>query len=306
MAYRIRRKSSIEENVRRVAREQIDKAVHEILDETLDRHEAVHQVRKRCKKIRGLIRIVRPNFDSYRRENQFFRDTARQLSYIRDAQSVVECFDRVVERFAGEVDGDAFGSIRARLTEQRRRVAEDQRGLASSLDQCLTHLRTARRRIDTWTIAGDGFVAVEGGLRKTYRRGRKALRRMYEDSSSDRFHEWRKRVKYHSHHVKLLRSIWRKVINAYFEAADQLAGLLGDDHNMALLRAAVLAHPELFGGEPVVHAFVDLIDRRCGELRAEAHGLGERIFAEKPSQLAARLQHYWDIWRVGDNEQPAK
>lgn len=30
---------------------QIDKAIGELRDEELDRHEAVHQVRKRCKKL---------------------------------------------------------------------------------------------------------------------------------------------------------------------------------------------------------------------------------------------------------------
>lgn len=41
------------DGIRRMAREQIDRALEEISDSSLDRHDTVHQVRKRCKKIRA-------------------------------------------------------------------------------------------------------------------------------------------------------------------------------------------------------------------------------------------------------------
>ena len=70
MAFQILADESVEEAVQRIVREQIDKAIDEINDRELDRHETVHQVRKRCKKIRGLIRLVRPQLeDTYDREN---------------------------------------------------------------------------------------------------------------------------------------------------------------------------------------------------------------------------------------------
>jgi hypothetical protein len=54
----------------------------------------VHQVRKLCKKLRGLIRLVRPEFDNFQKEDEFFRDAARELSYVRDAQSIIGLIDR--------------------------------------------------------------------------------------------------------------------------------------------------------------------------------------------------------------------
>ena len=77
MAYRIRTKDDdVEQAVRRIACEQIDRALAEIDDDGLDFARKVHQVRKRCKKLRGLVRLVRPALDAYGRENAAFRDAA--------------------------------------------------------------------------------------------------------------------------------------------------------------------------------------------------------------------------------------
>ncbi len=70
MGFRLQRGEAVNEGVRRIAGEQLEKAIAEIQNTELDRHEAVHQVRKRFKKIRGLIRLVRPAFEeTYDREN---------------------------------------------------------------------------------------------------------------------------------------------------------------------------------------------------------------------------------------------
>ena len=126
MAFQILADEAVEEAVQRIAREQIDKAVDEINDRELDRHETVHQVRKRCKKIRGLIRLVRPQFeDTYDRENAWYRDSARPLSYVRDAQSIIETFDKLLDHFDDQIDRAAFAAVRQQVTDRRKHIAED-------------------------------------------------------------------------------------------------------------------------------------------------------------------------------------
>ena len=85
MAYRFSvTDRSVQAGVRRIACEQIDKAIAEIENTELPLDETIFQIRKRCKKIRGLLRLVRPSFDGYARENAIFRDAARE-----DQKSVV-------------------------------------------------------------------------------------------------------------------------------------------------------------------------------------------------------------------------
>ncbi|MEX0818045.1 MAG: CHAD domain-containing protein [Pirellulaceae bacterium] len=297
MAYRIRRKKSVKKSVRKVAGEQIDKAIGEILDEDLDRHEMVHQVRKRCKKLRGLIRLVRPVFDDYQQENEFFRDAARELSCVRDAQSIIDCYDDLIEHFENQIDRHTFASIRDELESRHQKIADDKIGLEKKLDEFLAKMREARQRVDQWKIDDDGFGAVEGGLINTYRRARKGLRNAYKNPTTESFHEWRKQVKYHWYHACLLRDIWPEMMSVQRGEADELSDLLGDDHDLVVLRQTLLNDPDHFAGKGDLQALIGLIHHRLAELQAEARPLGERLFAEKPKRLAARFHSYWKTWK---------
>jgi hypothetical protein len=170
--------------------------------------------------------------------------------------------------------------------------------LESQLDEFLAKMREARQRVGSWKVQDDGFSAVERGLLKTYRRGRKALRKAYDDPSTENFHEWRKRVKYHWYHARLLRSIWDDVLRVHCRGADALGDLLGNDHDLAVLRATLLEDPHQFGRESDQQALLSLIDRRRAELQAKARPLGQRLFAEKPRRLAERFRSYWKAWRA--------
>jgi hypothetical protein len=88
------------------------------------------------------------------------------------------------------------------------------------------------------------------------------------------------------------------MLGVHREAADELSDLLGDDHDLAVLRNTLKAEPECFGGETDVQAFIGLIDRRRIELQSLARPLGERLFAEEPGQLAGRFRAYWGVWKA--------
>jgi hypothetical protein len=296
MAYRIRSSASIEDNVRKIACEQIDRAIAEITDSKHDRHEVVHQVRKRCKKLRGLIRLVRPDFEAYARENALLREAARRLSYVRDAQSMIDCFDSLMAHSGVQADRERFSPIRAALADRRREITQDKTQLEARLNDFLGEMRELLPRAARWQIDAHGFEAVQGGLVKTYRRGRKALRNAYEHPATTSFHEWRKRTKYHWYHLRLLRSIWPEMMQVQRDAANALSGLLGEDHDLAVLRQTLQEDPGRFGDMADRKTLIGLIERRRAELQAQAQPLGERLFAEKPNRLASRLRCYWNTW----------
>jgi hypothetical protein len=284
--------------MQRIAREQVDKAIGNITNPERDRHEVVHEVRKCCKKLRGLIRLVRADFDDYGRENAFIRDAAGALSYIRDAQSVIDCFDDLMDHFQDQVDRDTFAPVRAELAARRQKIAEDTAGLERGLNEFLGRMRELRERVDQWQINDDGFSAVEGGLMKTCRRARNALRIAYDSPTTANLHEWRKRAKYHWYHARLLQDIWPAMMDVQRDSADELSSLLGDDHDLAVLRETLLGDPERFGTARDRQAIIGLIDRRRAQLQALARPLGERLFAEKPKRLASRFRRYWKTWKA--------
>jgi len=190
MSYRIEPQESVTEAVQRIAREQIDKAIDEIEDDELDRHETVHQVRKRCKKLRGLLRLVRPQIDNtYDRENDWYRDSARRLSCVRDSQSMVETYDKLVKQVEDQVDQSWLSSIREELVARAKKVADDVVGIDERLEEFLQRMRQGRERVAEWSVREDGFEGVRGGLKKTYKRGRKRMEDAFDSPSTEAFHQ---------------------------------------------------------------------------------------------------------------------
>ncbi len=294
MAFKISQKESVQEKFRAVALEQLDKAVEEIGDANLDRHEVVHQVRKRCKKLRGLLRLVRPEFAGYNFENTFFRDAARELAYIRDAQSIIDCYDSLIDNFKEYIEEEKFTGLRQHLVARCRHLADDNNVLNEKLDEFLAEMQDARRRVESWSLGGDGFAALEGGLKKTYSRGRKAMHKTLQEPSTENMHEWRKRVKYHWYHVRLLHGIWPEMMDVHCNFADQLSGLLGDDHDLAVLHQTLQKDVEQLDDISSLQVLYSLIDRRRIDLQTQACWLGRLLFSESPGCLAGRLHGYWN------------
>jgi len=299
MGYRFEEGESAKDGIRRIASEQVKKALDELGDSDLDPHQRVHQLRKRCKKIRAAARLVRDELgQAYSEENGFFRDLAREVSDARDAQVAIETFDGLLERYSAEVRNEDLGFIREALLDRRRKVTEGDRDLAGCLDQLGSKLSGARSRVESWPVKSEGFDAIEGGLKRTYKRGRKAMHTAYGEPSMETFHEWRKRVKYHRYHARMLVNVWPEGMDVRRASLHRLSDLLGDDHDLAELRQLFFEHPEEMGTGREAQIVVGLVVKRRGEMEVEALSLGERLYAEKPKHLARRFRCYWDCWRA--------
>lgn len=302
MAYRLQAGEPVTDGVKRVILGEIDEAAGMLAVDAADRDEGIHDARKAFKKIRAALRLARPVLGAaYATENAWFRDTARRLSDLRDAQALIESFDKLQQTFAEEMQGEAFGEIRAALDRRRQSMAEHDEELAGTAQAVRSDLEEVRRRIQSWNLPRKEFPAIGRGLRETYRRGRRARAGAYRTQSDEAFHEWRKGVKYHWYQVRLLQDLWPEVLKSYRTALKDLAEILGDEHDLVVMKQTVAGFdPELRESEDF-GAFVTLVDRRQQQLRTAARSLGDRIYAEKPKSLQRRFQAYWRTWR----EEPA-
>lgn len=306
MAYRLQIDELVLDGIRRVAREQCDRALQEIHSDEIDRQRTVHQVRKRCKKIRGLLRLTRPAFEeTYERENAAYRDAARKLSTVRDAEAIIGTFEHLMDVFGEVVDCDRLESIRSELECRRNHVTTHEFDLDARLNEFEATIQQARERVDDWELTDEGWQAISGGLAKTYRRGRKRMNEAFENPTTDAIHEWRKRAKYHWYHVRLLRDIWPDHLSQRRQAAKELSDMLGDEHDLAVLRSILLESPTAFGDELAVQTAVALIDRLRSELREAARPLGMKLYAELPDDLTHRFGVYWKAARLEDRRNGA-
>jgi CHAD domain-containing protein len=281
-AYRFRAEEPLPEGVARIARGRIDHAIEELTGESDSTpEEAVHNARKDIKKLRALLRLVRGELgaDAYGRENDAFRTAAAQLAGTRDADVLVATLDGL------ELDDAVAGSLRRALEAQRLQTSVGGRGQAGAA--AVEMLREARERVADWPLETDGFDALEPGLRRMYRRGRREYRALRKEATVEGLHEWRKRAKELWYDHALLAFIWKPVMNSIADEAHELSDRLGDDHDLALLLE--WAHEHAVAPAELVEA----VERRRAALQADAFEMGARLYADRPRVFIDRLQRYW-------------
>jgi CHAD domain-containing protein len=153
-------------------------------------------------------------------------------------------------------------------------------GRTQAASAAVAILTEARKRVPEWPLERDGFGALEDGLERTYRRGRRDWRNALKDPSTENLHEWRKRVKDLWYHFSILQESWKPVMTALADEAHELSDRLGDDHDLAVLLD--------FGAE----SLEPLIVRRRAELQEEAFAYGARLYADRPKEFVRRIEHW--------------
>ena len=303
MAYRLKAKESVPDGIRRIVGEEIESATDGLTKaKDSDRDGAIHEARKSVKKIRGALRLMQPELGrAYREENRRLGDIGRRLSEIRDAAAIIEVFDGLAGKYRDQLKPEAINAVRQGLL-QNKAETEQRVNADAVVRQAVNGLRATSKRAASWPLETDGFGALAPGLKTRYKRGRKAMSVAKRHAAPETFHEWRKRVKDHWYHVRLLESLWTEVLQARESSLKDLETWLGDDHNLVVLREKLQATPGQYGGERNVQVFTDLMDDYSQELREKALSLGARVYEQKPKLLLRELKKIWDVWQ----DQPAK
>jgi CHAD domain-containing protein len=317
MALELRRDETIPDGVRRMAHELLQPAIADLegvpaerrsrirhrprplrASDRLQFQQAVHQTRKRMKRMRALLRLFRDDLgeDAYRFENESYRDTARILADVRDAQVMISTLDHVAELLGVDAPPELLADVRRSLVGNLGAASRSMthRG---AVDDAVARLRRAEARVDGWPLHTDSSKAFAGGLRRVYKRGRKDLELALEARTVEAWHEWRKRVKYLWHQLEVLAPAWPEMFEVMYEEAEEVADLLGDDHDLAVLAERVTSRPERYGDGPDVQRLLAVVEERRLQLEEEAIERGRRLFVETADDFTERIAAYWDTWR---------
>ncbi len=299
MAYRLKAGESVPENLKRIVIEELDSAADQLNQNGRDnRDEAIHEARKSVKKVRAVLRLVRPELGAtYRKENRRFRDLGTKLSELRDAAAIIETFDAVVEKYKDSLQKNTLSSIRLGL-DNNKHETEKTADSDKVVKLATASLRSAKKRVASWPLDRyDGFRAIAPGLKATFRNGRNVMRLAQKDPRPQNYHEWRKRVKDLWYHVRLLENLWAGVMQAHEASLKDLETWLGDDHNIVVLREKLQSQPDAYGDQKDIQLFLTLADQFQKELRENALSLGRRIYEEKPRQFTKNIGKLWDAWQ---------
>ena len=291
MAYRFKLQEPLAQEVRRVALEQIDLAEEKLASQD-DIPDAIHNARRSLKRLRALIRLLRPAIGdaAYRRESERVAGTARLLSSARDIHVMRLTAAKLESRF-GPLPGGAGKRLNALLAKEAAAIPSDAGN--DGRTQALKRLKQMRKFFTGHTLDDLSFAALAEGLERCYRKGRRDFRDAFRKPSDESFHAWRKSVQRHWRHMQLISRAWPEALSARADEAKELSRLLGEDHDLAVLLAKVTqVAPDSLTRDDV--AAIGTLCRSCqAEIRALAEPRGARLFAEPAEELRHRIEAYW-------------
>ena len=255
---------------------------------------AVHGARKDMKKLRTVMRLLRDELGAkrYKQENARFRDAARALSQTRDAEVKLGTLDVLAEH--EEALPEAVVDSWRKILDRDREAAVDAARDEPAVAEAISLIEEGLEGIRGWELDGDSWRLIDGAVTRTFRRGRRAMKAAEKRRGEDDFHRWRKRAKDLWYELRLLSDAWSGPLEAAAEEAHTLTDLLGDHHDLAVLRED-LGERNLGEGETV--PLEAAIGRRQEELAVVAFPLGRRLYAERPKDFTRRLRRYGHAWR---------
>ncbi len=248
------------------------------------RDSTVHEVRKRIKKARALIRLARGSIGrgEARKAGHQLREAAHPLSAVRDAAVLLQTFDALANRADQHAQARSFAEVRVSLEVHRDQVVREQLDEANALGRVSKALRATRRRMADWDPGG-GRPSPIGAYRQAYRRGRDASKIALRDRSAVSLHELRKRVKALDYQLRTIDADPSGPLARLQRLAGLLADELGEVHDLDVLRAFV---KDLDESSPIL---VPLDRRRLG-LRRSALRRARVVFSDKPRAFARTLE----------------
>lgn len=290
MAYKFKLDELSAKGFRRIAKEQFQRAGTE-LGRTEMAAGNVHETRKVVKRLKSLLRLMRPAISQKTFRTRYHRISkiGAALAPLRDSHVMFETIGKLETRFGPEGMG-VLQPLRPLLAGSRNTAPERADRRASG--RVIAKTIVEARKFEKIAFKAKGFEAISAGFEETYRAGRRNFARAYKRPSDDAFHELRKAVQWHWRQMALISRAWPEYFEARIAAARHLAEILGEDHDLAILEEEVRKHslqlPDDAG--PIEH----LIHLRKDELRQAAHPYAERLFAEKPGDFVRRISVYWN------------
>jgi CHAD domain-containing protein len=303
MPYRIRPDRDLPTELRSVARHQLDHAVTVLQARPDGLHEAIHEARKKLKRVRNLLRLVSTADKSFfKQQKTRLGAAARSLSRIRDATALMETVTHL-SAFANEEEAETLDATQTVLELRRDDIAAEETDLEDKVANVIAECRLAVEALDVLdlpTKTGPAARLIAKGWRRGLKRAHAALEACRSEGHGEAFHDLRKAAQAYWMNLSLLRDLWPSAFAAKRRDAKILVDLLGHEHDLTVLTELFDTEPDLFGSGEDQSFLLAIIIRRQQDLRREALALAEIVFADGARWEAEVIETLWTAAAIGE------
>lgn len=282
MAYLIRRREPVSDEVRRILVEQNRRALALLGQWQQDPRERVHSARQVFKRLRALLRLIRPGAHYvYEVENRFYRDVARSLAYVRDTEAVIEALALLEQDLTDPESRETLELLRTGLRERAaRELADPVLDVPRRVQSACEALREASGRLRRTPLPDLGRRDLRRGVRRTLRRCEQGFAVVLMSDAAADYHAWRRDVKCAYHQTRLMQELMPDWAAAQGPLLGRLGELLGHSQDLSVLDGVLRSQPDDLGLDHRLQHLREVIlnsQRACHE---QARQLGVQIFLQ--------------------------
>jgi len=261
-----------ENGLMRVIGEQAGKLVKECEQAGEEPAAFAHKARVRCKKIRAALRLAAPlmGAKAYARENRWWRNSARELSGLRDVSARIEALEALRPFLTARIGTAMLRRLTERFEKERRAM-----DAAPAVAAFCARFKKRGEGLAPH-LRGGGREAMAEALGETYREARNAMKAALKKRDPVLLHEWRKQTKYHALQTRLMRMAFPEMLQDRTGAARELAELLGTAQDIEV----VLEGAKGWADAP--EGFTAVLEERRTALIDDAERAGKKLFHDKP------------------------
>lgn len=245
----------------------------------------IHEVRRRFKELRAMVRLVGDVLPhGGRLQREWFRNAGRLFAPQRDAKAALECFDRLRERFKEEWTPRQFLKIRRALERHAPPVSDP-----LMVRQLRAEMAVERGRIAAWPVDTMQAHDLWRAITRAYRAARRDMRTALSEGTHEAFHAWRRSEKVVWYQAQFFEFLGMAQFEEQIKMLRKLSRVLGDHHDLVVIDDRCRLTPEAFGSPRYVRRFRGFLARRMRELEEQAESAGGEVFAQRPREWAAAL-----------------
>ena len=296
--FELNHKETTPENINRLINRQLESILGHCETRQEDMHTSIHEIRKSCKRIRAILRLIRDEigYSSYYRENVFYRDLGRKLSDIRSFNVLIETTRILQTDLSNTIPETEIEPLLEEFQLHRDKLLE-----MTLLDENLfgnisKQVQKAGKRIPDLVISHNDFRAFKGGLLRIYKQGKKYRDLARTQPSNHNLHDLRKRIKYLWYQMLILQPIFPAQLKAYAETLDKIGENLGNYHDFAELQTFLKDHADIIK-DPVHTTLRESCEFKKASILNRTWNAIDTIYRDEPVEIAGRFNQYWTAYK---------
>jgi CHAD domain-containing protein len=238
MSYQINFQISLKEFTNSLIVELMDSIILDCQSSDLTIENKVHSVRKMFKKIRALLKLVKfKDKSDYKKENYFFKESAKKLSQVRDMHVAIENLNNFKESIKNKVLQKKINSLIHQINNSLSSI--NCQSLLNEIEKELNEKKESLTIEELLIVNKIKTLSV--GFKKNYKLGKIKMKKSLQNNSSENIHCWRKHSKYLYLQSLLLSPLLKNSKKNFLYKVDNLSELLGKYHDLCNIEDLLLS-----------------------------------------------------------------